>query len=45
MKLYDMVILIGTIVGLTTVDMTGDSVRALITGVIAGTYFGWRFLK
>lgn len=45
MKLYDMVILIGTIVGLTTVDLTGDSIRAFITGGIAGVYLGWRLTK
>lgn len=45
MKLYDMVILIGTIAGLSTVDLTGDSIRAFITGGIAGFYLAWRLTR
>lgn len=45
MKIYDLIMLIAFVLGCTTFDFTGDIIRALITGGIAGVYSGWRLKR
>lgn len=45
MKIYDLIVAVGVILGMTTFPMTGDVIRGLITGGITGVYIGWRLAK
>ena len=45
MKIYDLVMIVGLVISIPTFPMTGETIRALVTGGIFGVYIGWRFLN
>ncbi len=45
MKIYDFIMIIAFGLGCTTFGLTGEVIRALVTGGIAGAYLGWRLKK
>ena len=45
MKKYDLLIGLCAIVSISTIDLYGETIRALITGIILGVYIGWRLCR
>lgn len=45
MKIYDIIMIVGLALSVSTLSMTGETIRALITGGVFGVYIGWRFLN
>lgn len=45
MKIYDIIMIVGLALSVSTLSMAGETIRALITGVVFGVYIGWRLLN